>query len=87
MSKPSQKQQLRKIRKNKERHKDRVLQKEEDRLHSDRMLKKADREFADAQVKEKKLSIRLVRQLIKIKVNIFNIFKNLFKKQHAIQQT
>ena len=87
MSKPSHKQQLRKIRKNKERHKDRILQKEGDRLHSDRMLKKADKEFADAQVKEKKLFIRLVRQLIKIKVNIFNIFKNLFKKQHAIQQT
>lgn len=87
MSKPTQKNHLRKIHRNKERYKTRVLQKEEDIHHSNRMLKKADKEFAEAQEKEKKLSVRLVRQLIKIKVSIFNIFKNLFKKQHADQQT
>jgi len=95
MSKPTQKNHLRKLRKNKQRNQSYILTKESERLQSLRMRAKADEEVKKVEEKEKKFLFRFVRFLKETKlwvientyVRILNIFRNLFKKQHANQQT
>lgn len=87
MSKPSQKQQLRKIRKNKERHKSYILRKEEEKNSLKVNQKKVESEFKKIQEKENKLFKGMSTPFSRMKLRILNIFKNLFKKQNASQQT
>ena len=86
MSKPSQQKQLRKIRKDKQRRKACILRKEETILSQKTTQAKVDKKFKKIQEKENKLFKGMSTPFSRMKVRLFNIFKNLFKT-NATQQT
>ena len=76
-----------KLRKNKVKHKAYILRTENKKFNSNKMRAKVDEKVKKVENKEKKFFKGISILFSRMKLRILNIFKNLFKKQHAIQQT